>query len=133
MNKKYPEYFNEATNTLPPELREKPVDWVPYNEHDELVRAVADVERLEKESAGYKTERDHYWDQCEKLFAKSKRYVVAVNDLTAEVERLQAVVDAAILFCHHDIAGHHGPNEYHRKKSRKNLFDEVAAFEEDQL
>jgi len=48
----------------------------------------------------------------------------------AEIERIQAVVDAAVLFCHHDMAAHHGTNEYHRKKSRKNLFDEVAAYEE---
>ena len=67
------------------------VKWVPYNEHDELVRAMA------------------------------------------QIDQLQAVVDAACLFCHHDIAAHHGPNEYHRKKSRKNLFDEVAAYEEQDL
>ena len=70
----------------------KKVSWVPYNEHDELKRAMA------------------------------------------EIERLTAVVDAAVVYV--QALESHGagvPDRGATKKYLKNLLEEVAAFEEHDL
>ncbi len=45
-------------------------------------------------------------------------------------EHLQAVVDAALVFVHAEQMAAVGPYEPQRKRSLKNLHEEVAAFEE---
>ena len=70
----------------------KNVKWVPYNEHDELVRAME------------------------------------------QIDQLQAVVDAAVIYIHSINEGHHGPLPAGTTAKRlKNLHEEVAAFEEKDL
>lgn len=66
----------------------KSVTWVPHNEHDELVRAMA------------------------------------------QIDQLQAVVDAAVVFVHAEQMAALGHYSHQLKKAHINLQDEVAAFEE---
>ena len=48
-----------------------------------------------------------------------------------EIEYLRAISDAAIVFVHHIQAEHHGQcRPYLLKKARKNLIEEVEAYEE---
>ena len=98
-------------------------DYIMVSEKLDVEFTMLPEEDVAERLALARPEREHYWDECEKLLTRNK-------SLKREIDELQAVVDAALLFCHHDIAAHHGPNEYNRKKSRKNLFDEVAAYEE---
>ena len=66
------------------------MSWVAYNEHDELVRAMN------------------------------------------QIEALQAVVDAAVVFIHAEKNASVQPYSHQLKKAHINLQDEVAAFEENE-
>ena len=49
-----------------------------------------------------------------------------------QIEDLQAVVDAAIVYVHATEQAHHGPYSQAQAKAHRNLIDEVVAYEENQ-
>ena len=108
----------------------KNVSWVPYNEHDELKRAMAEIELLELVVSVQGETLKEYEAEID---SDKKRI--------AEIERLTAVVDAAVVYVH--ALESHGagvPDRGATKKYLKNLkvlfivsLEEVAAFEEHDL
>ena len=69
--------------------------------------------------------------RCELGGDCDKTTVCALNNAVEECEEhLQAVTDAAIVYVHNLLAEHHGQGKpHHLKNARKNLIEEVEAYE----